>query len=437
MWGMRNSSCLVLLLTLAVTFAGCGSESTQGEIPLAPTGARLDDHRWLGEPVTVANLTVWPVHTDRPLDVGEFLTLEEAERRGVAAVREVGGAERGGGQSGRVQIDAQQEMVLVDSNDAMPPPRPAADPEAAQAPEAGQVRQGGQARQAGQVLQGEPEGQLRGPGQVLAVGGAVVNTLVIENQGDLPILVCAGTIVKGGQQDRQIAQDFVIAAKATVPVDAFCVEAGRWSVHDGDGSLGLRFTNEEQGIAVKSVRASAQYDGDQSKVWTEVGKVLKAQSISGTTSFVAANEEMAAEVLANRKQLEQLVADHFASLADGKSAPVGFAYAVDGKPVTVRAFAHERLLRGHLPSFVKAMVLEAELAERGRTDGAVVPEASAADVVALVEALKKATLEERETSGMNVNAYRRVAEGFNGECRIRLRGVGPDKVVLTEDWTAK
>ena len=47
-----------------------------GEVALTPTGPLLDAHRWLGEPVEIGNLTVWPVHTDAPLDVGEFLTFD-------------------------------------------------------------------------------------------------------------------------------------------------------------------------------------------------------------------------------------------------------------------------------------------------------------------------------------------------------------------------
>ena len=43
-----------------------------------------------------------------------------------------------------------------------------------------------------------------------------MNTLVIENKGDVPIYVLAGTVVKGGKQDRQIGQDFIIEGKKTV-----------------------------------------------------------------------------------------------------------------------------------------------------------------------------------------------------------------------------
>ncbi len=402
MWETRIPILAVLAL-LTLTFAGgCGGEkSPPGEIPSVPTGARIDDHRWLGESLTIDNLTVWPVHTDRPLDVGDFLTLEEAEGQGLAAVREVGGG-ASNDTAQQVANGAQQEIGIVTGNE----------PDERQ----------GQLRQAGQVLQGS---------------GAVVGTLVIENRGDLPILVCAGTIVKGGQQDRQIGQDFVIAAKTSVPVEAFCVEAGRWHVREGDGSTGLGFTSHGQGMAIKSVRASGQYEQDQGKVWAAVGKALESNDIQGTTTLVAANEAVGAEVLARRAGVEKQVADHFASLARGPSAPVGFAYAVDGKPVTVRAFAHERLLRGHLPAFVKAMCLEAELATRARGDAAAPPEATAADVVALVEALRIAQEREQRTAAGNWNVYRVTEAGYNGACRIRLPGIGPDKVVLTEDWTAR
>jgi hypothetical protein len=405
MWRSRTPVLWILPLLALPCLGGCGAPDP------APTGVRIDDHRWLGEPVIVGNLTVWPVHTDQPLDVGEFLTLEEAEGRGVAAVREVGGSAPEGANDAPIPNGAEQEREIVVAPDEALPQRP--DP-------------GGQT------------GQVRQLEQMLGGGGAVVNTLVIENRGDLPILVCAGTIVKGGQQDRQIGQDFVIAAKTTVPVDAFCVEQGRWHVRDGDGISGFGFTSAGQGMAIKGARASAQYENDQGKVWAEVEKALTGQEIEGTTTLVAANEAVGVEVLAQREAMAKRVADHFAGLGRGASAPVGFAYAVDGKPVTVRAFAHERLLRGHLGAFVKAMCLEAELAARMRGEGAGPPAAAtASDVVALVKELRTAEAREQLTAAGNWNAYRTSDAGFNGECRIEGRGVGPDKVVLTEDWTAK
>src|SRR5262245_52654729 len=160
-----------------------GGGDTNDLRPSARQDGRLDEHRTFGPELCVENLQVWPILTDRPADVGDFLTLQAAQEQGVAEVQEI-------------------------------------------------------------------------------KEGARVNTLEIESRSDRPILVCAGTLVKGGQQDRQIGQDFVVLGHSTVAVDAFCVEHGRWS-----GSAGFCAT---RAIAVASVRASGQYRGNQQRVWEEV-----------------------------------------------------------------------------------------------------------------------------------------------------------------------
>ncbi len=93
-------------------------------------------------------------------------------------------------------------------------------------------------------------------------GSAEVNKLVIENRGKLPVLVLAGTVVKGGRQDRQIGADFVIEAGRTVPVDAFCVEHGRWNATRDGVETGGRFKSERV-LAQADVRAAGQYEQDQ------------------------------------------------------------------------------------------------------------------------------------------------------------------------------
>lgn len=387
------------LAVLVLWMGGCGGDE-------GPAGVALDEHRWLGEPVVIDNLTVWPVHTDAPLDIGEFLTLPEAEAGGLAEVREVGG-------SGASQVETQEEI-----------------PEALEEV-ASEVASEGASPDRGRV---EPQ-EVGQAGQVSLGGGAVVNTLVIENKGDLPILVCAGTIVKGGRQDRQIGQDFVIAARSTVPVDAFCVEPGRWQVRSGSTAA---FSAVGQGVAVKSVRASAQYEKNQGKVWDEVRQVLRDTGVEGTDTLVAATEQADAKVRARWEATEQRLARHFTRLAAGEEAPVGFAYAVDGAPVTVRVFAHSRLLERQLPAFVKAMCMEADLAERGRSEDAEAPPpASAAAVVAFVQAINRAEERRERTKAANGNVYREAAEGFSGACYLLGEDGKALDAAITVDWTAR
>ena len=62
-----------------------------------------------------------------------------------------------------------------------------------------------------------------------------VNELAIENVSpDRAVFVQAGDIVKGGRQDRVFSQDLVLKPRSgRVPIDAFCVESGRWRQRGG------------------------------------------------------------------------------------------------------------------------------------------------------------------------------------------------------------
>jgi len=377
-----KATCTALLGLLLV--AGCGSSSRDD----ADHVARLDTHHTLVAPLTVGNLTVWPVRTDRPLEVGEFLTLEEALEKGVAEVREVGVAAPQEGAASQRRVRVQQAEMGNDSEV--------------------------------QVL----DQNLRGD-------AAVVNTLVVENRGDLPILVCAGTVVKGGKQDRQIGQDIVLKGKTTTPVDAFCVEQGRWRAQRAGADTGGKFQVLE-GMATAKVRMKGQYENDQSGVWQEVAHVKKATVAAAALDDVTNSSfAVAFDANAKREDLARYEQEVLAHLRAAEGA-VGFAYAINGKPVAVRTFAHPRLLRKHLDDFARGMAAEALLTPA--PEGAA-PAARAEDVVALVKRISAADEELKRTEALNVNGLRTADVGFNGNCYVEdEKG---RRVALTQDWTAK
>ncbi len=418
---MRNTLRFTAFVAGLLLVSACsGGSSERGAapdgsgMPSATEVAQLDEHRSLGEPVSIDNLTVWPVHTDAPLEIGEFLTLQEAQADGVAAVREVGGS----------------------------------------AP--GEAPNGSSSNRSGRQVDNH-----------LANGSATVNTLVVENSGDKPILICAGTIVKGGNQDRQIGQDLVIAAGKTVPVGAFCVEQGRWTnVREGvanDGTFAAMNV-----VAPMKVRTNAQYEKDQGKVWEEVAAArvvayrmsggggestaarrlafefeadpqaddiqVQTASFGGGTSFVDALEKADGSVQKARSQRTDAIRAHFAELA-GDDAPIGFAYAINGKPVTVRVFAHHRLLEQNLDPFLNAMALEAEAAEEQEFTPC-----TAHDVVTMVNEINVAAEQREETKAANWNGLRQNDRGFNGNCYFG-DGDAEDAeflyIPVTQDWTSR
>ena len=341
-----------VLAGLVLALAAC-SDPPEVENDLV----RLDNNHTLGAPMAVSNLTVWPVFADRPLDVGEFLTLSEALANGVAEVRE------------------------RDS--------------------------------AGQV-----------------------DTLVLENRADLPILICAGTVVTGGKQDRQIGQDFVVQAKATTPIDAFCVEQGRWVASRG----GLRTLGKflvAEGIASDKVRVAGQYLKNQGKVWQEVAEVKEAvvdpqgtrnvRLVSlETSSYAVVMDATAKAAAAKLEEYTKAVRRHFAA----QDGCIGFAYAVNGEPVTVRTFAHPRIFRQQFGSFLETMAAEALLAAEGPRR-----EARAADVVALVKGIAESSEAMNRTAGLNRNGIKATNAAFASSCYVERKGKG--WIALTSDWTAR
>jgi hypothetical protein len=277
--------------------------------------------------------------------------------------------------------------------------------------------------------------------------GASVGTIVIENKSDLPILVCGGSIVKGGNQDRQIGQDFVIRGKTTVPVDAFCIEHGRWnSNREGQSTKGAFLSTGK--ITAKSIRASAQYAGDQSLVWDNVAAVNAFNGKAPATgTYLATIEEADDATDERRKSIAASIGEHFTTLAKNGHAPVGFAYAIGGKPQTVRVFAHPRLLADHLSSFVDAMTVESELAKDTTNT-----KSSIDDVVALVKHINNARETVNDTACANFNGVRRNDSGGNLNCYADLNELAGDslllpakgagatapkkRIAITQDWTA-
>jgi len=196
------------------------------------------------------------------------------------------------------------------------------------------------------------------------------------------------------------------------------------------------------------VRLKGQYLKQQGEVWNEVAetkmKWMKAhqgiqaattaqtrnvQIVGGTTSLAVvldANQEVSGkEIEAIRKQ----VRGHFAKY--GKA--VGFAYAVDGKVVTVRAFLNAEVFDKQFDPFLTSMVTEAFIASQGKKDAPSVA-GKAEDVVALVAALENESEKTAQTLGSNLNGVRMNAAGYNGNCYLPVEG---HKVAVTRDWTSK
>jgi hypothetical protein len=260
--------------------------------------------------------------------------------------------------------------------------------------------------------------------------GAEVNRLQIENKGKLPIYVLAGTVVKGGKQDRQIGQDFVIEQGKKVAVDAFCVEQGRWTTERGGRATGGKFS-AGKGLSQSSVRRAAQYQRDQGEVWEKVSEVNAAYKKSAPSGTLMATLDDAA-VGKRRAELVRAL-DVALKNAETQAPVVGLGYAVDGKVRNVRWFQSARafaLFRGTLLESAALDALTAQQASGKRS----APKVEAAAVDGFIRDVEAADGELRDTAAQNRNEYKEGKSGYGSKTRLKSK---PAAAPISQDYTAK
>lgn len=264
--------------------------------------------------------------------------------------------------------------------------------------------------------------------------GARVNTLVIENKGDVAILVLAGTVVKGGKQDRQIGQDFVIGKRQTVPVDAFCVEHGRWDANrNGVATQGSFKTLRT--LASGDVRQAGQYEQDQSRVWSKVGQINRANGKQTSSDTLLASIEDDA-TLAERAAVGAKVHAFLAGVPMAERT-VGLAYAVGGEVLGARWFFHHELFARYVETLVNTAVIESFTARaigrargQGEASGACAPEL----VASFVAGASRGRQEHRATKGENVNAYQFADDVYAAEALVKSASPAAPPKAVTKDF---
>lgn len=376
--------------------------------PPAPTEAARPA---FGTPIALGRLTVYPVTLALAAqdDPGPLMLLDDALAQGLAEVREVGG----------------DEPSPLQRNVAPRQHRHVRRGESLNAPAQNHLDNQDIAPQdnIGEQV------QLQGLG-----GGATVNTLVIENKSERAIFVLAGTVVKGGKQDRQIGQDFVVDAKTTVPVDAFCVERGRWNADRDGQATGGKFVTVET-LANSKVRAAGQYQQNQQEVWDNVALTNKAhakENASGTLLATLDSPDVKA-------RLEEVAASARRALSASSPAGtlVGFAWAIDGKIGGVRHFAHHRvwdLVAVKLTQTIAADLLTAEAAGSAPTPAAAAP--SVAELEAFVAEAQKGQVEQRETGAANDNLLYDSERAWSSTTVLKGKA-GRAKKAIAWDYLAK
>ena len=214
--------------------------------------------------------------------------------------------------------------------------------------------------------------------------GDQVNTLVLVNNSDKPLLLLAGEIVTGGKQDRIVGKDRIVPAQSD-PIDlgVFCIEHGRWT--EDTATFRSSAKASAQSLMVQpSVREKAMVDKNQQEVWDSVhgsiagalaaprpgiavaeprNAVPDANSL-GTTSYARAmqsaviNEkvdEAAAPLMKSREQVLEKLREERA---------VGVVVAVRGEIVWADIFSDSDLLSRYWTKLVRSYAAESLMADQ-------------------------------------------------------------------------
>jgi hypothetical protein len=208
--------------------------------------------------------------------------------------------------------------------------------------------------------------------------GAEVNELQVENTGDKPVYLQAGDTVKGGQQDRTIAVDFILPPKSGKrTVDAFCVEPGRWSVRSqsASGAAALSFPStgatfslaaDPTPVASKEQKLAVRLSKSQEKVWEagkQVNEDLKSKARPSGVTTLALEEAKnsyveAVEDPAVAKKVDEAVAA-LLKIVEGQPEAIGAAFCVNGKLQNAEIYSGTGLFRKLWPKLLRAAVVEA------------------------------------------------------------------------------
>ena len=268
---------------------------------------------------------------------------------------------------------------------------------------------------------GRAQGMMRHRG-VLGVPpyrGDEVNTLVLVNNSDKPLLLLAGEIVTGGKQDRVIAKDRIVPA-GSEPIDlgVFCIEPGRWTA--SSSTFGASAKAPAHSFMVQpSVRERAMVAKDQQQVWNSVRGSISQMARSsapsagtamdsgpgagsgyyrsmGTTSYARAMEDSSVSAKVDEAAAPVMKAREQVIAQLRKEGAIGVVVAVRGEIVWADLFVDTDLLSRYWTKLVRSYAAES------LTEGETHAVPSEADAQRFLNAPSGGT----ETSEGDVSVYR-------------------------------
>lgn len=222
-----------------------------------------------------------------------------------------------------------------------------------------------------------------------------IDRVLIENLSDQEVFIQSGDIVKGGKQDRVLAVSTLLSQKSgLVPIDAYCVESGRWGLRDKANvdvfaSATRSVPSLELKLALKVAYLDAGASGhalwalprepvsSQNRIWRHVAKVHEDLANSIGTRIVAPSSPSSLQLTLENESLKRAEELYLNALQDAGEIDddvIGYAFAVNGKLNSADAYGSNGLFRKMWPKLLRASVTEA-IAKKSHAVGETAPTA--------------------------------------------------------------
>jgi hypothetical protein len=196
--------------------------------------------------------------------------------------------------------------------------------------------------------------------------GGSVNDLTVQNISSDTIIIICGDVVKGGQQDRIVEEDVVLTPKSGKKnLKVFCVESGRWSREDRNVVAGRNAAAVNEKPAEfnayfskgsMSLRKMVEKEKDQTKVWSkveEINKANKTQTPTKTYTAISTSDSFSKKLNGYIKVFhDKLVSD-----AD----VIGVVVITGNKVLGSDLFATHSIFAGQIRSLLHSYATEAIL----------------------------------------------------------------------------
>lgn len=202
--------------------------------------------------------------------------------------------------------------------------------------------------------------------KVIVYETKTVSELAIENISNEDVYVQAGDIVKGGQQDRMLATDFIVPPKSgKMPIGAFCVESGRWAKRASERVE--VFSSSAEVASTKELKLAAKRARSQGEVWQNVkvaqdnlsqnvGTTVNSPVSASSLQLAVENEKVRETADAYIKALSQI--------PNAKDDVIGYVFAINGKVNSADVYGSSALFKKLWPKLLKANAVEAIAAQQ-------------------------------------------------------------------------